>query len=126
MQQHFESFRDPTSTIRRSYEGAFNNRIDRFPASGSSFRVEGVAGHVLKTDCFVSEDTQITHKIPKPSEVEIDNNGGRVCRNGYTYFNRCMFAPPDYPVSFPTTITNHCVEPTYVEPRTVSFPRFLE
>ena len=124
MEQHFESFRDPTSTIRRSYEGAFNNRIDRFPASGNSFRVEGVSDHVLKTDCFVSEDTQITRKIPQPSEVDVYLNGDRVCRNGYTYFNRCLFAPPDYPVGFPTTITNRCVEPLYVQPRTLQFTRF--
>ena len=116
MQQHFESFRDPVSTIRRSYEGAFNNRIDRFPASGTSFRVEGVAGHVLKTNCFITEDMQITRSQPKPSEVEFLNNGNRVCRNGYTFLNRCMFAMPDYPGGFPTTITNRCVEPNFVDP----------
>ena len=115
MEQHFELFRDPVSTIRHSYTGAFNNRIDRFPATGNAFRVEGVTDHVLKTNSFISEDMQFTRRLQLPSEIEYDpNDGSSFCRNAYTFFNRCLFAPPDYPRGFPG-ISDRCVEPHYMD-----------
>ena len=129
MEQHFESFRDPVDTIRRSYRGAFNNRIDRHSSGGSSFRVEGIVNHALKTNCYVSENTQFIRSIPKPEDIDEDpGNGDRSCKNPYVCANRCTFAPPDYPHGFPTTITSQCVEPFYVAPehgasvKTVRFP----
>ena len=116
MESHFDSFRDPVSTIRRTYRGAFNNRIDRHASSGSSFRVEGVVNHALKTNCYVSENTQFIRSIPKPDEIDEAANGDRSCKNPYVCANRCLFAPPDYPHGFSTTLTSHCVEPFYVAP----------
>ena len=112
MEEHFERFRDPQNTIRRAYSGAFNNRIDRFPAVGGSFRVEGVTKHALKTDCFISEDLRTTRALPFPHEIEEDNGGNHYCRNGFTYLTRCLYAYPDYP-HFPRFSTR-CVEPNYV------------
>ena len=113
MQEHFERFRDPVNTIRRSYKGAFNNRIDKFPAVGSSFRVEGVTKHALKTNCFISEDSRTTRELPLPNNIDETGGGDAYCRNGYTYLNRCMYAAPDYPPGFPG-FSNRCVEPTFM------------
>ena len=87
MEQTFERFRDPKSAIRRSYRGAFNNRIDRFPDTGGAFRVEGVTHHALKTDCFVSEDVIVKREQPRPSPVETEAGvGGRIFfRNLYSF-----------------------------------------
>ena len=79
MESHFDSFRDPDSTIRRMYQGAFNNRIDRHDSSGSSFRVEGVVNHALKTNCYVSENTQFIRSIPKPDDIDVAGGGARTC-----------------------------------------------
>lgn len=44
---------------RRIYEGAYNNRVDRIPQAGNSFKVEGVPNHVLQGDCYISESVDL-------------------------------------------------------------------
>ena len=121
MERTFERYRDSKNTIRRSYSGAFNNRIDRFPDTGGAFRVEGVTNHTLKTDCFITEDVVIRRTQPGPNDVEITAANARYFRNLYSFYNRALYAHPRFPSLPDRESFERCVEPLYQVPDLASF-----
>ena len=84
------------SQNRRIYEGPYNNRIDRVPQVGNSFKVEGVPNHVLQTDCFISEAVELTRR--RHTDIaEVEEKVGADAPDFESVANRRTWKYPEYP-----------------------------
>ena len=55
------------------YEGAKNNRIDRFEGEGNHFRVSGVPNHIQDTTVYVKDDIMFLRTLRENVQIDVYN-----------------------------------------------------